>query len=314
MFRIRPARDTDLDQVLDLVGHLQTMPSHHIGFHGDTRAELTAELGDLGWPAAAVVAVDGEDRVRGVLSVDVDRTLGRAWWYGPFVDVPTLHPAADRIWHSTADGLYATASALPQVRGIGDYELYGHVEHCRLTEFARRHGFPNGDYSSVLTLGGVGLVRLIGAIPDRPDGVEIAELPTPPTNSVQAAALIRLHEQSFPHTYLSAAQLLSGAQDHTVVSASSGGQLLGYAVGSVAPVEYFVDFVAVAPEARGMGIAGALVTTLVQRLADRHGERQHASAVVAGGNAVSRRVLRTLGFEPSLELLSYRRTAESLVA
>lgn len=316
MFRIRPARDTDLDQVLSLLHHLQTTPSHHIGFHGDTPAELAAELGDLRWPSGTVLAVDNTDRVRGVLSVDVDRALGRAWWYGPFVDVPSLHPAADKIWQSTADALYANASALPQLHGIRDNELYGHVEHCRLADFARRHGFPDGDYSSVLTLDGTDLVRMIGTIPERPadTDTDIAELPTPPANSVQAAALIRLHERCFPNTYLSAAQLMAGTGDHTVVVATDGPRLLGYAVGSVQPGEYFVDYVAVAEESRGRGIAGALVTTLVQRLADRHGERHQASAVVAGGNAASRRMLHTLGFRPCLELVSYRRRAASLVA
>jgi ribosomal protein S18 acetylase RimI-like enzyme len=314
MFRIRPAQPTDHDQVLDLLCRLQAVPSHHIGYHGETRAELADELAVLDWPTNTFVAVDDADQVRGVLTVDVDQPLGRAWWHGPFVDVPAEHPAADRIWSRTADALYAAAHTLPALRGIRDSELYGHVEHCRLADFAHRHGFPPGEYSSVLAIDGVDLVRLVGTVPDSPAAVDIAEFPTPPTDSTIAAALIRLHEQSFPNTYLTAAAILAGTGDRVLVTATDDGKLVGYAVGGIQPLDYFVDFVAVAPESRCRGIGAALVTTLVQRLADRHGARPTACAVVAGGNAPSRRMLHTLGFRPHLELVSYRLRATSLVA
>src|SRR5215469_13997727 len=153
MFHIRPAEDVDHDQVLDLLCRLQAAPCHHIGYHGETAAELADELAHLGFPAATTVAVDDANRVRGVLSIDVDPVLGRAWWYGPFVDVPAEHPAADRIWSRTADDLYTAARAKSTAfAGITDSELYGHVEHCRLATFAHRHGFPPGEYSSVLML------------------------------------------------------------------------------------------------------------------------------------------------------------------
>jgi ribosomal protein S18 acetylase RimI-like enzyme len=310
MYDIRPARETDLDQVIDLLCRLQAQACHHIGYHGETRADITDEIAGLGWPAATVVAVDRADRVHGVLTVDVDTELGRAWWYGPFVDVPADHPAADRIWDRTADAMYAAARALPIARGVDDSELYGHVEHCRLAAFARRQGFPDGTYSSVLALEGVDLVRLIGDVPS----VAVTELPTPPTDSVLAASLIRLHDGCFPNTYLSAAGLLSGAQDRTVVVATDGARLLGYAAGKAQPEDYFIDFVAVPTESRGQGVAGALVTALVQRLAEKHGERRCACAVVVGGNAPSRRMLHKLGFRPYLELVSYRMRATSLVA
>ncbi len=313
MFRIRPARNADHDQVVALLCRLQAMPSHHIGFHGETRAELADELATMHFPAATLVAVDDADQIRGVLSVDVDPALGRAWWFGPFVDVPAEHPAADRIWTRTADALYAAAHALPIIRGVRDSELYGHVEHCRLAAFAQRHGFPPGEYGSLLVLDGVDLVRLVGAVPDS-NAADIAELVTPPTDAALAAALIRLHDRSFPNTYLSAAALLSGERDRTVVTATVDGTLVGYAVGGIQPADYFVDFVAVTSESRCRGIGSALVTTLVQRLADLHGAREAACAVVAGGNAPSRRLLHTLGFRPRLELVSYRLRATSLVA
>ena len=308
MHHIRPAIDDDLDEVVELLCRLQAEPCHHIGYHGETRADIVEELADLGWPATTVVATDDADHVRGVLSVDVDPALGRAWWHGPYVDVPADHPAADRIWARTADALYAAARALPGVQGIRDTELYGHVEHCRLADFARRQGFPDGKYSSVLMLAGTDLVRVIGTVP----AVPVAELSTPPTDSVLAAAIIRLHERCFPNTYLSAGSLLTG--DRTVVVATDGGRLLGYAAGKAQLDDYFVDFVAVPTETRGHGVGGALVTALVQRLAERHGARHSACAVVAGGNAPSRRMLAKLGFRPHLELVSYRRPATSLVA
>jgi ribosomal protein S18 acetylase RimI-like enzyme len=314
MYRIRPADHTDHDEVVALLCRLQAVPCHHIGYHGETEAELTAELANLNWPTATMVAVDDADHVHGVLSVDVNPSLGRAWWYGPFVDVPAEHPAADRIWGRTADSLYAAVRAQPALRGVDDNELYGHVEHGRLAAFARRQGFPPGEYSSVLVLDGVELVRMIGAVPTGENAVDITELATPPSDSVLSAALIRLHEQSFPGTHLSAAALLAGDGERTVVLAMDSGRLVGYAVGGIQPEGYFVDFVAVATDSRGRGIGGALITTLVQRLADQHGARQSAFACVAGGNAPSRRMLHTAGFRPHLELVSYRSHATSLVA
>jgi ribosomal protein S18 acetylase RimI-like enzyme len=309
MFRIRPARAADHDQVVGLLARLQSVPSHHIGFHGETEIELVDELAGLCWPSATVVAVDATNRVRGVLSVAVDG--GRAWWYGPFVDVPAEHPAADRIWARTADALYAAGRALPIARRVTDSELYGHVAHCRLAAFARRHGFPPGEYSSLLVLDGVDLVRLVGTVPDAP-GVEIAELDRPVADSRLAAALVRLHEKSFPATYLSAAGLLDG--ERTVVVATHAGRLAGYATGAAQPADYFLDHVAVGEDFRCRGVGTALVTTLVQSLAERCGAREAACAVIAGGNAPSRGMFRGLGFEPRLELVSYRLRATSLVA
>jgi GNAT superfamily N-acetyltransferase len=314
MFRIRPAAPSDHDQVLDLLCRLQASPCHHIGFHGDTSAEVADELVGLRWPAATVVAVDASDHVRGVLSVGVRPGQGRAWWYGPFVDVPAEHPAADRIWQRTADALYSACTALPILRGCTETELYGHVEHRRLAAFAQRHGFPAGDYSSLLVLSGVDLVRLIGAVPPGQGTIDIRELPVPPTAPTPATSLIRMHDRYFPDAYLSSAGLLSGVSGRTVVVATEGDRLLGYAAGGVQPQDYFVDFVAVATGSRNHGLGAALVTTLVQRLAELHGARESAYAVIAGGNAPSRRMLHTLGFRPDLELVSYRLRATRLVA
>jgi GNAT superfamily N-acetyltransferase len=314
MYQIRPARDTDFDQVLTLLERLQSLPEHHIGYHGETRAELASEYGDMDWPNGTFLAVDENDRIHGVLTAEIDAELGRVWWHGPFVDVPADHPAADRIWERTADALYAEARRLPALRDIADSELFGHVANHRLAQFAQRNGFPGGTCTTVFTVDGVDLVRMIGSVPEGIDSIEIEDFPTPPTNSVAAAAFIRLHDECFPNTNKSAAQVLSGDADHTVVVAMAGGRLVGYAVGSAQPVDYYVDFVAVAPDFRGKGIAGALMTVVVQRLADRNGPRQQVCTTVVEGNAASRQMHHKLGFRPLVELVGYRLRAPRLVS
>jgi ribosomal protein S18 acetylase RimI-like enzyme len=320
MYQIRPAEVTDLDQVLTLLERLQSTPEHHIGYHGETRAELTEELAATHWPAATLLAVDDADRVHGVLTAQIDTTLGRVWWHGPFVDVPADHPAADRIWDRTADALYDRGRELPDLRDIADSELFGDVAHRRLAQFAQRHGYGDGTYTSVVALDGVDLVRMIGSVPDTVDGgsssggVEIEEFPAPPTDSVAAAALIRLHDECFPDTYLSAAQLLSGEGDRVVVVAKAGGRVVGYAAGRMQQLEYYLDFVAVATDFRGRGIGGPLITLLVQRLADRHGERPKVIATVFGTNTSSQRMLGKLGFHTFLEMVGYRLREQRLVA
>jgi hypothetical protein len=261
-----------------------------------------------------VLAVDGADRVRGALSVEVDPRLGCATWFGPFVDVPAQHPAADRIWDRTADALYAAAGALPMMRGVRDGELSGHVEHVRLAAFARRQGFHPGERTTQLVIAGVDLVRLVGAVPVEPAGVRVTDVTGSTPVPALAGPLARMHDRYYPSGCVSGAELAAGTTDRSVVVATEGDRLLGYAVGRAHAGDYLVDFAAVRPPVRDAGLAGTLVTVLVQGLAERHGPRRRAVAMVAGEPTDFRDTLGRLGFEPAVELVGYRRRAASLVA
>ncbi|KAA2253623.1 GNAT family N-acetyltransferase [Solihabitans fulvus] len=308
MHHIRFAEQGDADAVLALLARLQADPAHHIGYHGVTVEELTEELAEFkpDWAANAVLATDESGRLAGVLSVDVNPDLGRAWLYGPYVDVPVNHPAGSRIWDQTADSLYAAAQRLPAMAGIADVELYGHVEHRRMAAFAKRHGFPAGKPSSIFVLDGANLRTLLVHETAAESGLETRTLPTDP--AIHEAVAV-LHERCFPNTYLTGRQLVEG--DHTVVVALRDNKVLGYAGGKVQQDEYFVDFVAVEPDNRGGGIGRLLVTELVWQLAARHGARQQAAAAIAGTNEASRRMFTKLGFHVHLELVSYRRRPEA---
>jgi ribosomal protein S18 acetylase RimI-like enzyme len=299
MTQIRPATNADLPAVVELVVRLQADPAHHIGFHGVTEAEVTEELTRLrpDWAGGAVVAVGSSGTLRGVLSTDVNAELGRGWLYGPFVDVPSGHPAAPNAWDTTADALYAAVTQLPGLSGIADLDLYGHVAHRQLADFAQRHGFVGARPTRIFVLKGAELRSLLAKDVDKVE-------PLDPSVHDQ---LTTLYEKTFPNRNRSADQLIHGGE-HTIVTLKQGeGRLAGFAAGYAQEGEYLVDYVAVDPEMRCVGVGGTVVRGLLRELDARFGAHRQAAAVVAIDNTASTAMFTRLGFQVELELVSYRR-------
>ncbi|GAB3907075.1 hypothetical protein GCM10029964_104690 [Kibdelosporangium lantanae] len=299
MTQIRPATNADLPAVVELVVRLQADPAHHIGFHGVTEAEVTEELTRLrpDWAGGAAVAVGSSGSLRGVLSTDVNPELGRGWLYGPFVDVPSGHPAAPQAWDTTADALFAAVTGLPRLGGIEDLDLYGHVAHRQLADFAQRHGFVGTRPTRIFVLKGAELRSMLAQDVDKVE-------PLGPSLHGQLAAL---YEKTFPNRNKSADQLIHGGE-HTIVTLKQGeGRLAGFAAGYVQEGEYLVDYVAVDPEMRCVGVGGTVVRGLLRELDARFGAHRQAAAVVANDNSSSTAMFTRLGFQVELELVSYRR-------
>jgi GNAT superfamily N-acetyltransferase len=306
MYDTRFAVPGDLSAVLALLVRLQADSAHHIGYLGETLGELTEELAEFepDWPSCTVVATDDSGRVCGALSIEIDHELKRAWLHGPFVDVPVNHPAGSRIWDQTADALYETAQ--PILQETTDRELFGHTDHRRLEAFADRHGFAKGKPSSIYVLDGDGLRNLLLREAGCPRTGAAKEMRVLPTDAAVHEAVAVLHERCFPRTYLSGAKLVDGSGERTVVVAMDGDNVLGYAAGKPQAEEYFVDFVAVEPDLRGQGVAGALVTELVWKLAAAHGARKQAAAAILVGNEASEKMFARMGFRLLVELVTYR--------
>ncbi|WP_018682058.1 GNAT family N-acetyltransferase [Actinokineospora enzanensis] len=303
MYSIRAATPADEPAVVGLLTRLQAEPEHHIGYHGVSAEEIAAELGGLApdWATGAVVAVDGRGVPRGVLSVEADPGLGRAWLYGPFVEVPDGHPAARQVWHNTADDLLDLALGLPRLRGVTDLELYGHRRNRRLCDFAARHGFAAGSASRVFTLAG-------GALRSTLVGMASANGPRVlGADPRHRAQVVDLHERCFPNRTAGGAQLVDGDRGHTVVVLTGADGVIGYAAGFAQPEELYVDYVAVDPNMRDAGAGRSLVQALLRALVAEHGARPQAAAVIALGNDASERMFTALGFTLHLELVAYRR-------
>jgi ribosomal protein S18 acetylase RimI-like enzyme len=222
--------------------------------------------------------------------------------------VPANHPAAAQLWHKTADALLERALRLPSLRGITDLELCGHRQHRLLADFAARHDFRTGRTSRVFTLSGSGLrtVLVRGAGESTLDDA-VRVLPGDDTGL--RAAVVALHERSFPGRTVTGRALVDGDRGHLVVVLAGARGLVGYAAGYPQEGELYVDLVAVDPNRRSRGAGRALVRGLLRELAARHGARAQAAAVVALGNDASERMFTALGFTLHLELVSYRQVA-----
>jgi ribosomal protein S18 acetylase RimI-like enzyme len=301
MYRVRTAVPSDLLGVIDMITRLQADPAHHIAFHGQTAEEVVEELAGLGadWPSLAVVAVDRNDRLRGVLSVEVSDAQRRAFLYGPYVDVPATHPAAGQLWQQTADALYAAAFRLPAMADVSAVDLFGHRQNRLLAEFATRHGILAGETSRLFTATGAALSTLLSRAGDEPD--RVVALPAEPA---VREAVVRLHDRCFPDAPTTGAELVAGTAGHTVVVLPGEGLLLGYAAGYPQAEEYYVDVVGVDPSVRGLGVGRLLVRRLLTELSAA-GPRERAAALVRVSNGSSERMFTALGFASDIELVSY---------
>lgn len=294
MHVIRPTTDADLGAVAALLARVSARPPA-LGCADD---ELSAD-----WLATSVVAEWESGELAGFLGVRVRPDQGRAWLHGPFIDLPSRHPAAAVLWDRIADGLLDRVRALPPLTGCADVELFGYVDHRLLVKFAARHGFTAEPRTRMLRLDQDGVRELLlRPVPDAPDqGCPIR--PVTPDVALHPAVL-DLHAAL--STRPNPAAPASWAGECTVLAAVDGAEVLGYAAGGATDREYLVDAVGVRPDQRGRGIGRRLVTELIRDLARRHGPRPRACAAVRRGDTAPERLFATLGFRPTLELTPYR--------
>ncbi len=309
MYDVRPATPGDLTDVIALITRLQADPAHLIAFHGDSADEVAEELAGLrpDWVSGAAVAIDRNERIRGVLSVEADDDQHRAYLYGPFVDVPANHPAAGQLWQATADALLDLAARLPRMAGVTRLELFGHRQNRLLADFAARHDVAARTTTRLFTLAGADLRSLLVRAADAAPPAEDRICPLPADPAIRDA-VARLHDRCFPHAPTPGQRLVADDAEHTVVVLLGNAGVLGYAGGYPQAEEYYVDVVGVDPACRSLGAGRLLVRRLLAELARRAGARHQAAALIRLGNDASERMFTALGFALTLELVSYSKT------
>ncbi len=290
----RPAEPHELDEIVEFIAAEQQHPDRNIPYLGTEPAGIRAELGAVepAWAATVRVVRAADGALIGAVVAEWDDVPGRAWIQGPWVR------GADDAWNALARPLLG--AAIEQVpSSIVDYEIAGTVENVRLARLAADLGWPAGEINHALVLEGA----VAGAWEARDEGLR-------PAASDDIAALEPLHELEFPATYYSVPQLLERAAngEHVVLvaDAAASGALLGYAAGCVQPDgEGYIDFVAVDPAARGIGLGRRLVMALSRDLLDRSTtNRLHLT--VQDRRLPARALYASLGFRPDISFRGFR--------
>jgi ribosomal protein S18 acetylase RimI-like enzyme len=292
-----PPAPEELDDVVAFVAAQQVAPERNIPYLGNEAPGISAELDGLSppWATTARVLRDG-DAISGVVVVEWDEELGRAWVLGPWV------AGEGAVWTAAARAL--VEAALAQVPAtVTRFEMSGDVANRRLAELAEERGWAATEPNHVLLAD----AEVVAAWP--PSG-GFALRPATPDD---VAAIAPLHDAEFPGTYASARQLVDGQLDGSRVvlvadrgEAGGAGRLAGYAAGQVhGDGEGFIDFVVVDPAARGTGLGRRLVTDLTRRLIDR-ASLGRVCLTVQDHRAPARALYARLGFRPVATLVAYR--------
>lgn len=278
-----------LDELVQFVARLNSDGTHHIGFFGEGEADIRASLAECLIPPAEgfVMAYDG-DQLVGILGVDADPEINRAWLFGPLVE------HAD--WLEVADMLYAKVSPRIPV-DIRDYDLFCDKQNTNLETFALRHGFPLHSENAIMTLAREqyrptvkrqSLVRLY-----QPDFFE----------SFQT-----LHQDLFPNAYFTARQIVGKLDhEHKLFLAVEDAQLLGYHFCKIEPESEsgYIDFIGTDATGRGRGVAADLLAAGVDWMLSAPSTKKIRLTVNAE-NTAARGLYEKFGFVTERIMRGYR--------
>jgi ribosomal protein S18 acetylase RimI-like enzyme len=283
-----------LDAAVALVAAEQARPERQITYVGTEAAGIRAELDGLDppWATTLRTAQDASGGLVGVVVVEWDADLGRAWILGPWV------AGDDDAWTTHAGPLLDAALAqLPA--GIEHHELSGDLANTRLATLASARGYTTSPPSHAL-VADAGVVASWG---------DPADAGLRPAEDDDLAGIAPLHDAEFPGTYATAARLVDDArrgQRVVLVAPGREGAVAGYAAGEVHDDgEGFIDFVVVSDAARGGGIGRALVQALTRALLARSTTGQVA-LTVQDHRAPARALYAQLGFRPDGSFAAYR--------
>lgn len=278
------------EELVRFVARLNSDGMHHIGFFGESQADIRASLAEslIPPPEGFTMAYDGDELV-GIFGVDANPEISRAWLFGPLVD------HAD--WHDIADKLYARV--LPRIPvDIRDYDLFCDVRNINMEAFAVRHGFPLTSENAVLTL------LREGYSPAAKRDSKIIGYEESFFNQLE-----NLHNRLFPTAYFTTRQMIERVnENHQLFLAVEDGQLLGYHFCNIEPESEsgYVDFIGTDSSARGRGIGADLLASGIDWMLSAPTTKK-ISLTVNADNAPARSLYEKFGFVTERVMRGYRK-------
>ena len=292
---VRPASPADLPGAAALIARINVIPASQslhcaAGNAATVRAALRrTEDFPGGWERGFILAATSDGEPAALLGGQLAPDHALAWLWGPWM-------ADERQWRTPVprallDGLCAQLP--PPVRQL---EAFPHVENQAALHFLRAQGFGTGPVTHIHVA--------------RPDTLDAGSGPLPDLGAAHEAAFGRLHAETFPaHGSTPAADLLAGRdEEHRIFAVADGLRLLGYVCVSVnhAPLEGFVDYLAVRQSARGRGL-GARLLDAARRWAFEERRLPQLALCVSEWRAGARRLYEQTGFRLSASGVAARR-------
>lgn len=286
--RIIRCTDRHFDRMIDFVIRHNPKAEHHIGYFGVAPEDIRQSVLMLNfrYDRGFRLALEGSELV-GVMGVDFDRQLGRAWLYGPIV------VAAD--WMGTAEALYAAVGQALPAR-IDEHEMFVDSCNANCQALAKRHAFPSVGEIAIYTITPQRLARLPEETAAAWDGRHTEQFRM-------------LHEELFPRSNYTLDYILEEVGKGAVFLAESDGdQLAGYFFGraEVESGEAYVDLVGVSAERRGTGLGRRLMLAGLARLREMPGLRQ-VNLTVNTDNGPALRLYDSLGFVKERDMMAFRK-------
>lgn len=265
--------DGSAADVVEHVVEAQLDPTRHVIYLGCDRDSIATDLAAVAaWRDRTWVARDDTGAVQGVLTADVDQDMGRLWWLGPWARSAAVSEAL-------LDAAEAVVGDLAREREFAPDE-----RNTELVRIALDRGYVADEMSVVLTCD-----------LDEWPHVALPDLAlVRPLEADDRAAVARLHDQLFPGTHTAGRALV--ADEDTTVHVYGDEDPVGYVATQVqADGSGYIDFLGVAPGARGRGHGRALIAAAMTALADR--DVPTANLTVRAGNDRARALYASLGFE-----------------
>lgn len=277
------------DAALALIVAAQSSPRTACAYFGTEADGVRAELDDLDtpWQETLRVAVEPSGRVVGAVLHDADpEETMRSWIHGPWT-------VDEQTWSAYAVPLVRAAlDQLPP--GVEQHELSAAPAHTGMARLAADLGW----HATGLSIAYQATTATAHRWPaDAPD----ARVATPE----ELPAISALHDAAFPGTYATARQLLADEARSTLVLGHDG-EVAGYASGEIqADGAGYLDFLAIAPERRGRGLAPGLLAAISRELLARSSQGT-VNLVVDEMNAAAVALYEGFGYVRDAELLGYR--------
>jgi ribosomal protein S18 acetylase RimI-like enzyme len=285
---IRRCSADELELLVDYVAAHNLSGGHHIGYYGVTPGEIRSSITSLDIPfhEGFLLAYEAET-LCGVLGVDYDQAIERAWLYGPIV---TMNP-----WSATADALYASVKSLIPV-SIREHEMFVDAANSNCREFAARHEFEQRGEWAIYHKRHDPMSSL--------PAVDVEEW-----DDQYADQLETLHTRLFPDSNYTIRYMLDRLNDYNrLLLTTENGTLTGYLFMTFDPDsgEGYIDLIGVNERHQRAGIGRRLMLAGLDRF-QRYPTFKQVNLTVDRKNLAALRLYDSLGFIHERDMVAYRR-------